>query len=354
MDLVKTNQTPPSMVLRIDPVVARALSKILAPNTSLVSLDLCGVGIQDDVGIELGRALGSNGTLQKLELDYNKLGPKSLAAIAEGMRSNPSCALRCLSLERNPLTKRSLTSATSASSAPVAAASAGAGSASPAIRSPGGPSTGPSLGNVGAGSGMGAAVSAGQRQPSGPDSANASGSTDFDIAALTAFTEVLRNNDTLLSLNLFAVGLGAAGGRLLSSALRDNTTLVSLQVSPADGVRPADLSALTDIIRDNTRIAAERAASGKSQRAQERRAAAAQRKEQEEAALLAAESTWLTAQKEAREKARVQAEYEEAAAARRAELERESKEKERRQKAKAEAEAKAAKKAKAAAKKKKK
>ncbi len=51
---------------------------------------------------QIGACLKINKSLQRLDLDYNKLGPKSLAAIAVGLQANSSLA--SLSLEHNPIT----------------------------------------------------------------------------------------------------------------------------------------------------------------------------------------------------------------------------------------------------------
>jgi hypothetical protein len=103
VSLLRTNSTPPDMVLRATPTAIRAFLKAIAEtgNTSLRGLDLCDCQLGDDVGIEVGNCLKLNRTLHRVDLDHNRLGPKSLAAIAAGLQSNAS--LVSLSLEHNPL-----------------------------------------------------------------------------------------------------------------------------------------------------------------------------------------------------------------------------------------------------------
>ena len=104
IELLQHNRTPADMILRGAPIAIRAFIKAITAtnNTSLKSLDLCQCFLGDDVGIEIGTCIKMNKHIQRIELDFNNLGPKSLTAIAVGLQNNTT--LKSLSIEHNPLT----------------------------------------------------------------------------------------------------------------------------------------------------------------------------------------------------------------------------------------------------------
>lgn len=268
MDLIRTNSTPRTMTVRFEPIAVRAVVKAIAHNSSLVAIDLCNCNLQDDVGVEIGRMLAVNTHLRRLVLDYNRFGPKSLAALGDGLSRNTT--IESLSLEANPLSGESLS----------------------------------------------------------------------DFSGIAAFTRMLANNTSLANLNLYQTGLQRDGGRHLLRAMQSNSTLTCLQLSPTDEIETSDLSALTDILRDNARTAAEVGTSEKLRRATERKLAAEHKKVEDKLSSEAAEEAWVLAQKEARRKAREDADFAVLKAARAAMVEREAEYKEMRARWKAEAEAK--------------
>lgn len=225
LELIKTNATPVELCVRAKPTAIRALMKELGKNTSLRYLDLCNCGLEDDVGLLIGQVLRTNSTLQRLDLDHNKLGPQTIAAIADGIGNNALTQLKSLSLEGNPIC----------------------------------------------------------------------GTEGRDISGLAAFSTLLYSNTKLLSLNFFQIGLDAEGGRLLAEAVRGNTVLRTLQLSPYDRVRPADLAAILEAIQDNAALAEETDSSEKAARAVVRRAAALRKHKEASESKLAAEMAWVEA-----------------------------------------------------------
>jgi hypothetical protein len=245
--------------------------------------------------------LGSNCGIQRLDLDHNQLGPATLTAIADGLASNASSALVSLSLERNPLT---------------------------------GDPPGRDYSGLRAFCVRVLAAGAEDDEEEGDEDEDGEGRDGFGRADGRKSKRC-----RLLNLNLFQTGLRREGGKLLVHALRSNTTLTHLQLAPTDDLDGADLSCITDVLRDNARAAAESSAAAKASRTAARRAAEASRKVAEAEAAAAAEVAWIEAQKAARAAARQRAEEEEALREGRARMEREAEEAERRAKWRAEAEA---------------
>jgi hypothetical protein len=64
--------------LNLGAVRCRILASNVAFNKSLTVLHLSRKGIEDDEGVDLAKMLIVNKTLRKLELEGNKLGPKSI------------------------------------------------------------------------------------------------------------------------------------------------------------------------------------------------------------------------------------------------------------------------------------
>lgn len=270
MDLVRSNATPAEMVWRIEPMAARALCKAVASNTSLRAIDICNAKLRDDVGITLGRVLATNTSLQRLDLDYNLLGPKSLAAIGEGLAANRASALSSLSLERNPLT--------------------------------------------------------------GDSGKDVSGLRSFCALVIDSSLspESASSESRLRSLNLYSTGLRSEGGSILARALSRNSTLTHLQVSPSDEIDTSDLAAITEALRKNADAADSLRAAEKAARAAARAADDSTRRVSAAAAAEFAEEGWVQAQRDARVAAWKRAEEETAKSELKAHLERLADEAERR------------------------
>lgn len=64
--------------LNLGPARCRILCQHVAFNKTLTSLHLARKGIEDAEGVELAKMLIENKVLRKLELEGNKLGPKSI------------------------------------------------------------------------------------------------------------------------------------------------------------------------------------------------------------------------------------------------------------------------------------
>ena len=77
-------------------------------------------------------------------------------------------------------------------------------------------------------------------------------------AGVAALAGAVAGHAALQSLNLFDTRLGAEGGRALAAAVAANTTLLSVQLSPFDGVADGDLAAVEAGVARN-RAAAEAA-----------------------------------------------------------------------------------------------
>lgn len=75
----------------------------MAFNNTLSVLHLARKGIEDAEGVELARMLVQNTSLRKLELEGNKLGPKSIEAFGRMLMKNTT--LRVLDLESNDIYK---------------------------------------------------------------------------------------------------------------------------------------------------------------------------------------------------------------------------------------------------------
>ena len=76
-----TNATPPEMSFRCDPIAVRAIVKAVADNSSLLTLDVTRANLRDDVGVEIARSLETNSSLTRLDMDENRFGPSTLAAL---------------------------------------------------------------------------------------------------------------------------------------------------------------------------------------------------------------------------------------------------------------------------------
>ena len=77
------------------------LCKQLGVNKSLLALDLCRMGIDDDNGKVIATYLRRNTHLRKLELEGNLLGPKTAMEFGKTLKVNTS--LKVLNLDSNQL-----------------------------------------------------------------------------------------------------------------------------------------------------------------------------------------------------------------------------------------------------------
>lgn len=82
---------------------ARIFAANVAFNSSLTSLHLARKGIEDAEGVEIAKILFNNTTLRKLELEGNRLGPKTIFAFGKALEVNKT--LRVLDLEANDIYK---------------------------------------------------------------------------------------------------------------------------------------------------------------------------------------------------------------------------------------------------------
>lgn len=89
--------------LNLGPARCRILASNVAHNHTLTALHLARKGIEDAEGVELAKMLINNGVLRKLELEGNKLGPKSIQAFGIALEQNTT--LRVLDLESNDIYK---------------------------------------------------------------------------------------------------------------------------------------------------------------------------------------------------------------------------------------------------------
>jgi hypothetical protein len=80
----------------------RALVQAVENNKTLKCLSLNRKNISDDDGADMIRSLVFNDTLEKLEMEGNKLGPKTAREIANLLRHNT--VLKHINIESNNLT----------------------------------------------------------------------------------------------------------------------------------------------------------------------------------------------------------------------------------------------------------
>ena len=79
------------------------VARTVAFCSSLTTLHLCRKNIQDKEGMDIARALLTNTTLRKLELEGNVLGNQTARVLALALKKNKT--LRYLDLESNDLTR---------------------------------------------------------------------------------------------------------------------------------------------------------------------------------------------------------------------------------------------------------
>jgi len=177
---------------------------------------------------------------------------------------------------------------------------------------------------------------------------------DKDFDGIASLARMLQANATLTFLNLWKCGVGDQGGQALAAALPANNTLISLQLSPADGVKFSDLEAIAGCLEENMRIHAVEQDVLRQDAAERRAAAAEAKRQRDEEQAKKEEEEWLEEQAQIRAKNRAEAAIMAKKAEEDARIAREEAEKKRREdKARREAEEKSKKKKKKGKKKKK-
>ena len=88
--------------IELGSIRTRILATNIVRNTSLLSLSMSRKGIEEEVGVDLARMLLVNKNIRKIELEGNKLGPKTAREFGNVLRYNSS--LKFLDLDNNSLT----------------------------------------------------------------------------------------------------------------------------------------------------------------------------------------------------------------------------------------------------------
>jgi hypothetical protein len=192
MELIQKNKTPSDASLVLDDVTCRAMSKVIAVNTSLVTLDLSRNDLSDTTGEHLAKILHSNTTIIKLDLGGNRLGPKSATALGDGLMVNAT--MKSLNLEGNPLTGEFA-------------------------------------------------------QEHGEVSVRG----HADYSGVQKLAESLATNTGLTYLNLWRTGLGHAGGDVLSKSMKENQSIVMLDIG-CNNIGIKELEGIMDCLDSNKRL----------------------------------------------------------------------------------------------------
>ena len=192
MELIKSNKTPNDASLVLDDITCRAMSKVIAISTSLITLDLSRNDLSDTAGNHLAKILHSNTSIIKLDLGGNRLGPKSAIALGDGLMVNTT--MTSLNLEGNPLTGEFA-------------------------------------------------------QEHGEVSVRG----HADYSGVQSLAKSLASNSTLTYLNMWRTGLGHAGGDALAKSMVSNQTLVMLDIG-CNNVGVMDLEGIMDCLDNNKRL----------------------------------------------------------------------------------------------------
>ena len=102
---LQRNETPRDLTcsgIELGTTRVRILATNIVPNTSMMCLSMCRKLIEDEVGCDLARMLLINKSIRKLELEGNKLGPKTARELASVLRISKT--LKFLDLDNNMLT----------------------------------------------------------------------------------------------------------------------------------------------------------------------------------------------------------------------------------------------------------
>lgn len=78
---------------------SRILVNNIVPNTSLMCLTMCRAMVEDEVGIDIARMLMLNKTVRKVELEGNKLGPKTARELGHLLKITTT--LKFIDLDNN-------------------------------------------------------------------------------------------------------------------------------------------------------------------------------------------------------------------------------------------------------------
>ena len=208
IDLIEKNKTPQAATLVLNDVLARAVSKVIKINQSLVSLDLSRNQLTDNSGVFLAKMVEGNSCLVKLELEANHLGPLTARAMGEALITNET--LTFMNMEGNPLT-----------------------------------------GDF--------------AQQHG----NVKGHTDY--SGVQNLGESLAQNQSLTYLNLRRTGLGHQGGSAIAKALQTNKKLVYLDVG-SNSLGANELEDIANYIDRNNGLLEQKEGVAREQRAQQFRA----------------------------------------------------------------------------------
>ena len=192
MELIKTNKTPNDASLVLDDITCRAMSKVIAINLSLITLDLSRNDLADSTGEHLAKILHTNTTIVKLDLGGNRLGPQSAAALGDGLMANTT--MKSLNLEGNPLTGEFA-------------------------------------------------------QEHGEVSVRG----HVDNSGVQRLAESLASNSGLTYLNLWRTGLGHAGGDALAKSMKSNSTLAMLDIG-CNNIGIKELEGIMDCLDSNKRL----------------------------------------------------------------------------------------------------
>lgn len=102
---LQRDQTPRDLTtsgIELGTVRTRILINNIVPNTSLNCLTMCRKMVEDEVGVDLARMLMLNKHLRKLELEGNKLGPKTAREFGNLLKITKT--LKFLDFDNNTLT----------------------------------------------------------------------------------------------------------------------------------------------------------------------------------------------------------------------------------------------------------
>lgn len=306
---VEENATPPDAIIRAHPIAQRAFVKSLEMNHSLTTLDLCRSNLGDDVGIELAKVR----THTLLLVCYSEA---SIGRSHHPSARQHASALPCCALSQILATNGSLLSVTLDDNRL-------------------GPKTADAMGEALTTNGALRSLSL-EENPL---------THDKDFSGITSLARMLQSNATLTFLNLWKTNVGDQGGQALAAALPANNTLISLQLSPADGVKFADVEAIASCLEDNMRIHEVEQDVLRQDLAARRKEEAEAKRQTDEAQAKKEEEEWLEEQAKIRARNRAEAAVMAKKAEEEARIAREEAEKKRREdKARKEAEEKSKKK----------
>jgi hypothetical protein len=170
LELIRENSVGHTLRLDVGSVISRVLAKAMWANDTVTSLDLSSNELNDHAGAYLARILKRNNVLKKIELEDNLFGTRTATAFGESLKINTS--LTYLSLDSNPLV---------------------------------------------------------QYIP--PTLLHEEMETKIaDVSGIKAFSEALKVNKTIVSINLWRTGLSAPAGKLLADAMQFNDKLLFFEV----------------------------------------------------------------------------------------------------------------------------